>query len=167
MHTSTRTLGQTRPRCFFCPPAWRMRTVRTLYPWIIRAYIRAGFHMHSHMCTTPSALCLNTTKGVPRGINYQLFSLFFVYIHCETEYVRVFCFVTFVLETTWTIRLRRICGTHSCPSRTPVDIRGNDARHGRPFDQDCGVASVRPFSCRNGGGAGDNTKIITHTDTPR
>ena len=40
----------------------------------------------------------STDQKFSREINYQLFSLILVYAYCETEYVRLFCFVTFVLD---------------------------------------------------------------------
>ena len=48
-----------------------------------------------------SFILCGSPKGFSRRINYQLFSLILVYICCETEYVRVFCYVSYVLEKPW------------------------------------------------------------------
>ena len=44
---------------------------------------------------------IDSLKGFSREINYHLFSLIQVYIFCETEYMRVFCYLSYGLETPW------------------------------------------------------------------
>jgi hypothetical protein len=49
-------------------------------------------------------------QGFSREINYQLFSLILVYIYCETEYVRVCSYVSYVLEKPWDESKTRVRG---------------------------------------------------------
>ena len=46
----------------------------------------------------PPMIPIDPWQRVFHGMNCQLFSLIWVYIFCDTEYVWVFCFVTYVLE---------------------------------------------------------------------
>ena len=70
-------------------------------------------HVHSHRPRVPT-----------REINYQLFSLILVYTCCETEYVRVVCYVSFVLEKPWTYE------THHRGSHAQAHSK-NDNRHNK------------------------------------
>ena len=54
---------------------------------------RMVMRVHDTVCAV--ILC---SASLSREINYQLFSLILVVIFYETEYVRVFCYVSYVLE---------------------------------------------------------------------
>ena len=58
-----------------------------------------------------NALC-NDGKGFSRGFNYRLLSLISVYVYFETDFVSVFCLVTFVLEKPWVacVKHTRVAG---------------------------------------------------------
>ena len=51
----------------------------------------------------PATICDSVVQGVSREINYQLFSLISIYIYCETEYVRVFSYVSYVWKNASTL----------------------------------------------------------------
>ena len=53
--------------------------------------------MHFHACMLEPDFAL-LPQRVFRRIYCELFSLILFYIYCETEYLRAFCFVTYVLE---------------------------------------------------------------------
>ena len=121
---------------------------------------------------TPGVLqtILSECVKLSREINYQLFSLILVYIYCETEYVRVFSYVSYSICSQCHTHGRTHTHTHVLSPHntdtnvlcTPCTLRyncWNDCQDEGHQNQMCSACGVQRKCCRVGYGSGANASL--------